>query len=65
MREAYEGQNPFTWYYHAPGSGVWLNTGRTTCVAETQRDGHQFAGDPSGVASAATLAERGFARGTT
>lgn len=63
VREGYESGTPFTWFYHAPGSGVWLNTGRTTCIAEAQRDSLQFSGDPSHVASAALLAERGFAQG--
>ena len=62
IREAYEGHRPLTWYYHAPGSGVWLNTGRSACVAATQRDARHF-GEPAHVASAAALAARGFLAG--
>ena len=41
-REAYEGARQFSWFYHAPGSGIWLNTGQTACVGESQRDSHWF-----------------------
>ena len=55
IREAYESKRTSTWYYHAPGSGVWLNTGRSACVANVQRDAHQFT-DPAHVATPAALA---------
>lgn len=61
IREPYESQRPLTWYYHAPGSGIWLNTGRSTCVANTQRDARQF--EPAHVADAASLEARGFRAG--
>jgi len=59
IREAYESKRTSTWYYHAPGSGVWLNTGRSACVANVQRDAHQFT-DPAHVATPAALAANGF-----
>lgn len=64
-REAYEGDNPFAWYYHAPGSGIWLNTGRTICSAAEQRDARHFDihASPPQVANATSLLARGFARG--
>lgn len=64
-REVYEGENPFSWYYHAPGSGIWLNTGRTLCLAEGQRDGRWYKADawPPQVANGSTLASRGFHTG--
>lgn len=67
-REAYEaGGVKGTWYYHAPGSGIWLNTGRSLCVAQEQRDAHWYQADawPPQVANTSTLASRGFQSGIT
>ena len=58
IRERYESQRAVTWYYHAPGSGVWLNTGRSICVASEQRDARQY--DPAHVADKQKLASHGF-----
>lgn len=41
-REPYERSGSVTWYYHAPGSGIWLNTGNTACIADVQRDSRWF-----------------------
>lgn len=62
IREKYEGRRPLTWYYHAPGSGIWLNTGRSACVANAQRDARQYH-DPEGVASPTRLTSHGWAEG--
>ena len=62
IREPYEGQRPLTWYYHAPGSGIWLDTGRSACVAASQRDARQYNDDES-VASPSRLLERGWHEG--
>lgn len=61
VRETFEASSRSTWYYHAPGSGVWLNTGRSDCIAAVQRDRRQYQyGDQTGVAEKSALAARGF-----
>ena len=64
-REVYEGSNPFTWFYHAPGSGIWLNTGRTVCLADQQRDSYWMGAwaERSYVANSTSLRQHGFITG--
>ena len=65
IREGYEASSNFTWYYHAPGSGIWLNTGRTVCVANVQRDSREmFVGQKAHEATSSGLASNGFPAGT-
>lgn len=63
IRETYEVRKDGTWYYHAPGSGVWLNTGRSVCVANVQRDTRHHPDDPAYAADPSRLAARGFPAG--
>ena len=62
LRELYEANDPFTWYYHAPGSGIWLNTGKTACIADKQRDGNWFpqSATRNFLANSSSLASHGF-----
>lgn len=59
VRETWE-VNGAPWFYHAPGSGVWLNTGRSACLGRAyQLDAESFSGTDD-VATWPSLSRRGF-----